>query len=49
MKDLVGGPHTNLMAMHTMLINKPPDTGESLFDDRVPSWSEQSSAVGGVF
>lgn len=27
-KDLIGVPTSNLTAMHTMLINKPPDTGE---------------------
>ncbi|CAD6196727.1 unnamed protein product [Caenorhabditis auriculariae] len=27
-KDLIGGPDSNLMAMHTMLINKPPDSGK---------------------
>ncbi|CAB3409147.1 unnamed protein product [Caenorhabditis bovis] len=26
-RDLIGTPATNLQAMHTMLINKPPDTG----------------------
>lgn len=26
-KDLIGTPQSNLMAMHTMLISKPPDTG----------------------
>ncbi|KAF8355278.1 hypothetical protein PRIPAC_96901 [Pristionchus pacificus] len=26
-KDLIGVPTSNLTAMHTMLINKPPDTG----------------------
>ncbi|GMS95022.1 hypothetical protein PENTCL1PPCAC_17195, partial [Pristionchus entomophagus] len=26
-KDLIGAPSANLCAMHTMLINKPPDTG----------------------
>ena len=27
-KDLVGTPTSNLLAMHTMLINKPPDNGK---------------------
>ncbi|CAJ0955648.1 unnamed protein product, partial [Mesorhabditis belari] len=26
-KDLIGTPNSNLLAMHTMLINKPPDSG----------------------
>uniref|UniRef100_A0AC34FMT8 Phytanoyl-CoA dioxygenase n=1 Tax=Panagrolaimus sp. ES5 TaxID=591445 RepID=A0AC34FMT8_9BILA len=26
--DLIGNPKSNLMSMHTMLINKPPDTGK---------------------
>ncbi|CAI5448565.1 unnamed protein product [Caenorhabditis angaria] len=27
-RDLIGNPQTNIQAMHTMLINKPPDTGK---------------------
>ncbi|PAV86907.1 hypothetical protein WR25_03366 isoform A [Diploscapter pachys] len=27
-KDLIGNPNSNLMSMHTMLINKPPDNGK---------------------
>uniref|UniRef100_A0A914C0W0 phytanoyl-CoA dioxygenase n=1 Tax=Acrobeloides nanus TaxID=290746 RepID=A0A914C0W0_9BILA len=27
-KDLIGTPKSNLIAMHTMLINKPPDSGK---------------------
>jgi phytanoyl-CoA hydroxylase len=27
-RDLIGTPKSNLMSMHTMLINKPPDTGK---------------------
>ncbi|KAK6046624.1 hypothetical protein COOONC_15870 [Cooperia oncophora] len=26
-KDLIGSKNSNLLAMHTMLINKPPDSG----------------------
>lgn len=27
-RDLIGTPTSNLLSMHTMLINKPPDTGK---------------------
>ncbi|VDM85787.1 unnamed protein product [Strongylus vulgaris] len=32
-KDLIGTTKSNLMAMHTMLINKPPDSGTVAFID----------------